>query len=111
VQPDPAFGLHLRVRHALIVVWAAGAPTGGTRLLPRTAPSDTLSTAPVIMRACFEASNQRRGAGLADSAVRGGSARRQHDEVLPAEWPTDLLDRAAVTEAAEVDRGEAQLLE
>ena len=47
----------------------------------------------------------------ATTAVRAESARWQHDEVLPAEWPAGLLDRAAAAEAAEVDRGEAQLIE
>lgn len=45
------------------------------------------------------------------SAVRADSARGQHDEVLPAQRPAGLLERAAVAEAAEVDRGEAQLVE
>ena len=47
----------------------------------------------------------------ATSAARTDSARRQHDEVLPAERPAGLLDRAAVAEAAEVDHSEAQLIE
>jgi hypothetical protein len=44
-------------------------------------------------------------------AVRADSARGHHDEILAAEWPARLLDRAAVAEAAEVDSGEAKLIE
>ena len=50
-------------------------------------------------------------AGKSTSVVRADSARRQHDEVLPAERTAGLLDRAAVAEGAKIDRGEAQLIE